>query len=189
MNNKEGLSKEDYQEHLKVEVARAFAMQAHAGQQYGQYPYIYHLDQVAYHATEFGETAVVIAYLHDILEDTDFIETSIQHHFGLEVLRCVQLLTDPEGETRISRKSALNNKLSQADESLYLALIVKAADRVANVRFCIKSKNFNMWKRYQHEYSAFRKAAYRPNLCERLWMILDVLMEEDAFVNFGDEIK
>ena len=188
MNSNESLSKEDYQEHLNVEMARAFAMQAHGDQKYEQYPYIYHLDQVAYYAKEFGETAVVIAYLHDILEDTNFLEASIQHHFGLEVLRCVQLLTDPEGESRLSRKSALNSKLSQADESLYLGLIVKAADRVANVRFCIKTNNYYMWKKYQHEYSAFRAAAYRANLCERLWMILDVLMEEDAFVNFKDEI-
>ncbi|MDX1915639.1 MAG: HD domain-containing protein [Methylophilus sp.] len=188
MNGKLSLSQEDYQDYPLIEKARAFAMQAHGSQQYGKHAYVYHLDQVAYYAKDYGETAVIIAYLHDILEDTDFIESSIQQHFGKAVLHCVNLLTDPEGESRIARKSALNVKLAQADESLHLALIVKAADRVANVRYCIKSGNFIMWKKYQQEYQSFREAAYRRDLCERLWHILDVLMEEDAYVNFKDEI-
>lgn len=188
MNFNESLSKEDYQEHLKVEVARAFAMQVHGQQQYSHYPYVYHLDQVAYYAKDYGETAVVIAYLHDVLEDTDAEPMFIEHHFGLDVLHCVQLLTDPTAKTRAERKEALNTQLAQADETLHLALIVKAADRLANVRFCIKSGSFTMWKKYQQEYPAFRQAAYRPELCERIWRILDVLMEEDAFVNFKDEV-
>jgi guanosine-3',5'-bis(diphosphate) 3'-pyrophosphohydrolase len=178
----------NYHDYPLVEKARAYAMQAHGTQTYCKHPYVFHLDQVAYYAKDYGETAVVIAYLHDILEDTDFLPITIMQHFGQEVLRCVELLTDPEGETRVHRKSALNVKLFQADETLHLGLIVKAADRVANVRYCIKSGNFTMWKKYHTEYSAFKAAAYRPELCERLWRILDVLMEDDAFVNFKDEI-
>lgn len=182
------LPKEDFQEYPDVEKARAFAMQAHEGQLYGVHAYIYHLDQVAYYAKDFGEKAVILAYLHDVLEDTAFTVDAIKLSFGEEILRNVQLLTDPYGETRADRKSALHSKLAAADESLHLALIVKAADRVANVRESLATGQRRMWNQYFAEYSEFKKTAYRPELCERLWKILDVLMEEDAFEHFRYEV-
>jgi len=43
-------------------------------------------------------------------------------------------------------------------------------------------------EKYQQEYPIFKKTAYRPELCERSWQILDVLMEEDAYLNFNNEV-
>lgn len=187
MNSKFNLPREDKEKYPRIEAARNLAIEAHGSQCYGEYPYVYHLDQVAYYVKEYGEAAIIIAYLHDILEDTHTPEEVILQAFGKVVLDCVKLLTDPVGETRQQRKNALNEKLAQADESLHLALIVKVADRLANVRESIKSYHHKMWKRYELEYPEFRAATYRPDLCERLWRILDVYMEKDAYEHFRGE--
>ena len=45
--------------------ARAFAVQAHGGQRYGEHPYVVHLDAVAEHLIPYGELAISLGYLHD----------------------------------------------------------------------------------------------------------------------------
>ena len=62
--------------------ARIFAIAAHGGQKYGNYPYSVHLDAVAKIADEYGEKAAVIAYLHDVVEDTFVSINDIEKEFG-----------------------------------------------------------------------------------------------------------
>jgi len=50
-----------------------------------------------------------------------------------------------------------------------LALIVKAADRLANTRACIDDGKDGLLKVYQSEFETFYKAAYRPGQCDDLW--------------------
>jgi len=55
----------------------------------------------------------------------------------------------------------------QGDEEL--ALLVKAADRLANMRACVRSKNKDFLKMYIEENKVFKEAAYRPDLCDEIW--------------------
>ena len=48
---------------------RNVVLKAH-GETYGEYPYAIPLDKVANIAKPYGETAEVIAYLHDVIEGT-----------------------------------------------------------------------------------------------------------------------
>jgi (p)ppGpp synthase/HD superfamily hydrolase len=80
--------------------ARKFALKHHGEQKYGEHPYIVHLDAVANLVQQYGEAAVVIAYLHDVVEDTNVSIREIEKEFGALVADCVAVLTDEPGEDR-----------------------------------------------------------------------------------------
>lgn len=100
--------------------------------------------------------------------------------FGSAVARCVALLTDQPGANRKERKAKTYARLAQVQGHDELALIVKAADRLANVRACVEDRNDRLWCVYRDEHAAFRSAAYRPGLCEPLWPELDALLKGTA---------
>jgi (p)ppGpp synthase/HD superfamily hydrolase len=156
--------------------AREFAVQAHADQMYGEHPYVFHLEQVAAIATPYGEEAVVVAYLHDTVEDTEVSLDEIERRFGALIAACVALLTDEPGDNRKERKAKTYAKLASVSGPQELALLVKAADRLANVRACIGDGKHSLWQVYQGEHTSFRSAAYRPGLCDPLWVELDALL-------------
>ena len=161
--------------------ARSFAVQAHGDQKYGERPYSYHLDQVAAIAEPYGEEAAAIAYLHDTAEDTKVTLAEIEQKFGSKISSCVALLTDEPGANRKERKAATYAKLAAVSGPNEIALLVKVADRLANVRACVKDKKLNLWQLYRSEQTTFRNAAYRAGLCDPLWSELDALLAEGAF--------
>jgi (p)ppGpp synthase/HD superfamily hydrolase len=149
--------------------AREFAAKAHEGQFYGPgEPYINHLDAVA--ALAGGNDVVrAVAYLHDVVEDTATSLQEVAAHFGSYVAECVAILSDEPGKNRKERKSASHAKLAKVQPYHYTALIVKAADRAANLRACVEKGNNGLLQMYLREQDAFRAAAYRPALCDNLW--------------------
>lgn len=152
---------------------RELATQAHLGQLYGNDPYIVHLDEVAKIVYKYANVARTVAYLHDILEDTQITDKDIEEWFGDKVLRNVQLCTDEPGGNRKTRKIRTNLKLSNASIPKYsVGLTVKAADRLANARRCVMN-NPKLLTMYAGEYPEFKKAAYRPGLCDEIWAELD----------------
>jgi guanosine-3',5'-bis(diphosphate) 3'-pyrophosphohydrolase len=158
------------------EQARAFAVAAHGEQRYGAHPYAHHLDAVAAIARPYGEAAVVAAYLHDTVEDTRATLAEVESQFGAHMAACVALLTDAPGTDRKERKAKTYAKLAQVGGSLEIALVVKVADRLANVRACVHDSNERLLQVYRGEHEVFRRAAYRPALCEPLWHELDALL-------------
>jgi guanosine-3',5'-bis(diphosphate) 3'-pyrophosphohydrolase len=64
-----------------------------------------------------------------------------------------------------------------------LLLVVKAADRLANVRACLGDHKRSMWEFYCSEHPVFRTAAYRAGLCDSLWSELDLALSEGAFTD------
>ena len=163
-----------------VDEARAFALTAHGDQRYGTRPYVFHLDAVAELLSPYGTDAQVIGYLHDVVEDTSVSEIDIRNRFGELVADCVRLLTDCPGSSRTERKVATYARLAQVNGATELALVVKAADRLANVRSCVADQRHRLWEVYRREHPAFRQAAYRHGLCEPLWSELDTLLQAAA---------
>jgi len=100
--------------------ARNFALYAHANQMYGTSPYIVHLDAVASIARKYDKSAEIIAYLHDVIEDTDIEINEIVKEFGVFVANCVSILSDEPGESRKERKSKTEDWefISWADDTL-----------------------------------------------------------------------
>ena len=140
------------------------ALKAHGDQMYGQHPYSVHLDEVADLCEPFGEDAQVIAYLHDVLEDTALPKEAITAAFGLFTTACVELVTDPPGPNRKARKEALYAKLKaiQVASPLALALVIKTADRLANVKAAIRDGNEKLIRMYTRENGRFFMACWRP---------------------------
>jgi (p)ppGpp synthase/HD superfamily hydrolase len=159
-----------------LDQARSFAVTAHGEQKYGHRPYSYHLDAVAAIAAPYGETAAVVAYLHDTVEDTEATLEEVERQFGSVVAGCVALLTDEPGANRKERKAKTYAKLAKVSGPAELALLVKVADRLANVRACVHDRKTSLWELYRSEQPAFRQAAYRSGLCESLWAELDSLL-------------
>lgn len=127
---------------------------------------------------KFGETAEIIAYLHDTLEDTDLSKDEVQRNFGEVVAQCVEIVTDPEGPNRKARKKALHDRLwaIQADSPVALALVVKAGDRLANVRASAAESRKDLLDMYRREHQEFRKAVFRPGLNDDLISETDRLL-------------
>lgn len=164
----------------KVEKAREFALRAHADQKYGDKPYSYHLDMVAKFAEPYGENSTITAFLHDVAEDTSTTLDEIRQEFGDLIADACYYLTDCDGQNRKERKANTYLKVKEAisrgiDESLRLALVVKACDRLANLTNCVQTKNFGLLRMYKKEAEDFRNAYYHADICENLWQELDKL--------------
>lgn len=80
-------------------VARAFefAVQAHAGQKYADLPYFTHplavAEELVKRFPDADQDTIIIALLHDVVEDTDVTLDMIREMFGDAVARGVELVT------------------------------------------------------------------------------------------------
>lgn len=153
-----------------VRRAREFAITHHGDQKYGDQPYLVHLEEVATIVGEHAEAetvteAIATAYLHDVVEDTAATEDHVRDEFGTVVAYSVGLVSDESGPNRKMRKRATYMKLRDARGTTDLiALLVKLADRVANVRSCVREGKNDLLKMYKREHEAFRLAVYRRML-------------------------
>ncbi len=71
-------------------------------------PYAVNLDAVTEIASDYGEKAIVLTYLHDVVEDTDVTLNDLEREFGKFLTRRVGLLTDELGKNRKERKRMKN---------------------------------------------------------------------------------
>ena len=63
--------------------------------------------------------------------------------------------------------------MSSVSGELELALLVKTADRLANINACIEDGHSKKLAMYQKEHEIFKQSVYRKNLCESLWYQLN----------------
>jgi (p)ppGpp synthase/HD superfamily hydrolase len=124
----------------------------------------------------YGETAQVIGYLHDVAEDTNVPLDALRLEFGDLVADCVAVVTDSAGANRIERKQRTNAKLAKIAGETELALIVKAADRLANLQMSARGGRGSKLAMYREEHADFCLAAYRPGLCDDLWRAMDEIV-------------
>lgn len=172
---------------------RKLAVEAHAGQLYGDRPYAVHLDDVAAVLREFGYVDAAHqdgAFCHDIVEDTDLTAKSLlDAGVSDEAVAIALFCTDESGPNRKTRK-ALTMKRVHALLSLHLkdkdaypyvpaGIRVKVADRIANVRACLRdgAEGRGLLKMYRREAVAFKEALYHPGMADAMWEELDKLME------------
>ena len=167
----------------KMQKAKEFAAKVHEGQMYGKgIPYTVHLEAVVKLCYPYGNTAVVWAYLHDVLEDTKDLtrtEVGLVNEFGDHIYLGVVKLSDSPGNTRKQRKKRLHEELSKVDdeEPWGDVLVVKAADRLANMRACVETNNQRLMRVYCGEYEDFKQACQRPGRAEDIWREIDQIYE------------
>lgn len=119
--------------------ARAFAIKWHGTQQYGNEPYVVHLDEVVaiLRNLDAEDWQLCAAYLHDVLEDTDCTPELIAEEFGPEVLHWVLTVTGV-GTNRKEKQAHIARQLA-ADTTG--AVRLKLADRLASARRVAKEND------------------------------------------------
>jgi (p)ppGpp synthase/HD superfamily hydrolase len=122
-----------------IEKAREFAREAHKGQKYGDHDYFdYHIcGVVKYVERVFSnrtilDKIIVTAYLHDVVEDTDYTIGYITEEFGGDIGYFVDLLTKRDGELYDSYMEHLFRK------ECFVANAVKYSDLSFNIENCRK---------------------------------------------------
>lgn len=135
-------------------------------------------------ARPWGPVAEAVAWLHDVVEDTDVSSYDVFMSFGDPVASCVWIVTDPGGRNRKEKKLRLHERLKEIvanDAKGYVqyrpALLVKVCDRLANLR-AGKAGNPGLLKMYRKEHTAFKDAAYVPGLCDRLWNEIEEILAD-----------
>lgn len=151
--------------------ARDFALKVHAGQLYGEVPYVDHLDYVAYYAELFSgdDLLVAAAYLHDVLEDTGTTYEELLNKFGEDIANLVQAVTSPRAQTRREKVAAALPQIRAAGER---AVFLKLCDRIANVTASEEDGPPEKFLMYKSEQKAFEEALYRTNEHEDMWTFL-----------------
>lgn len=177
------------------------AILAHRRQKYGEKPYIYHLDSVAnivnsvYKESEYIDGLLCLTYLHDSFEDNnqdeiDAIKNIIQEIYIApdEIIETIELISDCKGKNRKERKQKTNEKFSLLDPSNishWLVLVIKSADRFANIIECVNTRNADKYFMYKGEHKEFKKAVYRDAIPEikHWWQEMDSLLNQSFFCN------
>lgn len=99
-----------------------------------QIPFINHCIEVAHLLAAAGVAEMATlqaAVLHDTLEDTDTTPEELEAHFGADVRRIVEEVTDPEDLPWRERKE---RQVQRAPALSHRAKLVRIADKISNVR-------------------------------------------------------
>lgn len=138
----EGYLKSNHRKKVEIiERAFKFAKEAHKGvrRRSGE-PYILHPIAVAKIASQeigLGSTSICAAFLHDVVEDTDYTVEDIEQHFGKKIAQIVAGLTKISGGIFGDKASAqaenFRKLLLTMSEDIRVVLL-KMADRLHNMR-------------------------------------------------------
>jgi len=181
-----------------VERAQIFALKRHAGQMYGDLPYAYHLFKVVQVLERYGitnPTILTAGWLHDVLEDTETTPQELIERFGVEVTELVSRVTDDNSISgRTNKKADVYTRINMSPwESLGKdSLIVKLADRIANVEACYSGSQkltgegrdkctlkYTMYKTEQPAlHAAFADRIKTGTLVDHMFLDLEVLFHE-----------
>jgi (p)ppGpp synthase/HD superfamily hydrolase len=163
---------------IKVEAIK-FAQEKHKDQKYGSDPYFTHLQAVADVVKIYGPRVEAIAYLHNVIEDTDATNDDLYKLFGSEIAVMVDLCTDPQGANRKEKKEKAYAIWSKLGPAWNNALIVKIADRLCNIRNCVATQDSRL-QMYKDEHTQFKSATFRTGVAEELWAEIGSLIGKPA---------
>jgi guanosine-3',5'-bis(diphosphate) 3'-pyrophosphohydrolase len=139
---------------LSLEELRSYAMGKHGDQKYGEYDYVYHLDDTFAISLEFHLPRVVqrAMYGHDLREDTDVSENEIIEKFGAREGFIIETLSG-FGENRVEKQQMIVAKLILADDRD--CDNAKMCDRLGNMRHTYANESwskFNMFCKEEELY-------------------------------------
>ena len=135
-NLEQRISAEDMQ---RVRNAYALAAEAHKDQRRktGE-PYIIHpiaVARIVAEELELGANPVIAAFLHDVVEDTDYTIEDIRERFGDDVAFLVGVVTKQKKEKYEKSKQVDNYRQILASVQYDVrAILIKLADRLHNMR-------------------------------------------------------
>lgn len=134
--------------------ARQLAIKAHGDKRYGEDPYSVHLDEVVQVLADmcpYLPYLFAAGWLHDVPEDTDTKIPDLRELFLASVVDPVDACTDGPGKNRRERKERPMTLIPQTMDGI----VLKLADRIANVERCKRQQNHDLLKMYRQEHESF----------------------------------
>lgn len=130
----------------RIELAKQLSKYFHMGQKYGTYDYYEHhilgvVKTLELVAKEVTEDMVIVALLHDVLEDSPCTYDTLENIFGQVISDYVNCLTYVKG---YDKEMYIKNT-----RSYEVTRIVKYADSLFNHQECIKEGNLKRAEKYQ----------------------------------------
>lgn len=131
---------------MLLDIAKKMAREAHAGQTYstGKPYFDYHIMNVVKRVKSdpvATDDHVLVAYLHDIVEDTSVTVDMLEHTFGPRIAEAVNAMTrTPETETY--------DKYLDRVKRNPLAVVVKRHDLTENLGHCFTAPRGGLIARY-----------------------------------------
>jgi (p)ppGpp synthase/HD superfamily hydrolase len=122
--------------------AYKMASNYHANQFYGSHSYMYHLEMVANSVGDNPEH-IVVAWLHDIWEDTDCSVEEVMALFSYKIVQAISDLTKMKGE----KYSEYITKV----KSNPIALHVKIHDTLCNLTESVKTQQWGRVRKYSKQ--------------------------------------
>jgi orotate phosphoribosyltransferase len=159
--------------------ARQLAIKAHGDKMYGEDPYSVHLDEVVQVLADmcpYMPDLFAAGWLHDVPEDTDTKVPDLRERFPASVVDLVDACTDGPGKNRRERKERPMTLIPTIENGV----VVKLADRIANVERCKRQQNHDLLKMYRREHEAFEERLRNSPASfdtTRLWERLDEAVE------------
>lgn len=132
----------------KILLAKQLSRHFHKGQKYGEHDYFeYHIVGVLktlYRVSKEHPTEemVIVALLHDVLEDTECTCFTIENIFGENILKPISILTKTKF---LSPDDYIERIIRHKTPRL-----VKYVDSLFNYDECIKDGNFKRAEKYKH---------------------------------------
>ncbi len=165
--------------------AMTLAMRMYAQQTYGgphaKVPYYFHLGHVLAVLLRFNHDdpdLIAAGWLHDVLEDTSFTYDDIRDGPNVRVADIVLLLTNGEGHNRRERQQAMYARMGAPSTSVSRradAVIVKLADRIANVEASILGKDPRL-AMYAKEHGSFHQGLDTFGGDPSMWLYRDTIL-------------
>lgn len=175
---------------LLISEAAQFAIDRHGDQKYGRKPYHSHLMDVVgvlkrfVDWDELEQEMIDAAWLHDVVEDTETGLDEIFKEFGSRTGLLVRAVTNEPGRNRKERHIKTYPKIKDTDR----AIILKLADRIANVENTISRDRFGrppkgLFWMYVKDHDFFKEQLRGHCVGENetaaiMWDYLDELMQE-----------
>ena len=131
----------------RLQLAESLARFYHKGQTYGSNVdyFEYHIQgvvsQLKVHDLE--EDTIIVAYLHDIIEDTDCETETVRQLFGDDVADAVLAMTYKAFDKHETREAYLKRYATNK-----IARVVKLHDATFNATNCLKNKNKDRFNYY-----------------------------------------
>jgi (p)ppGpp synthase/HD superfamily hydrolase len=113
-----------------------------------------------------------------VVEDTDVTIEEVYAEFGTRVGNLVDALTDGDGPTRLIKKQ----KPYAMIPNVKGAVLVKLADRIANVRHTVREGKTaeRYFKTYKTEHAGFTKALRKKDEANNMWDEVDTLLSIES---------
>jgi len=171
--------------------ARKFAIDNHrrVNELYDGLPYHVHLMEVVDFVHRFDnllneediDVAVIVAWLHDLIEDTGLTYNNVKQIFGERVAELTRnLTTNIHGRTRAERADQEYYDRVKSDP---ISIFVKIADRLANMFHSLNYGNNGMYKKYKAELPHFKEELYN-GMYQEMWDLLENIENCELKDNF-----